>query len=100
MVVLQQSWTFGRGETLQAECQVAAGAHTTAELFTSKAQPLATGFLGSAPFLAPNQTRTFPLAAAFDPAQGSLSDTQILLFASDAPGDAPSATVRITVVAF
>jgi len=99
MVVLQQSWTFARGETLHAEAQVMTEPQATAQLFTSEPQHLATGFASPASFLGTSQVRTFPLVANFDPARGTLRDTQILLIVHEIPEDASSASVRITVVA-
>jgi hypothetical protein len=99
MVVLQESWTFGRGETLDAQCQVMTGPDATAELFTSRSQYLATSFARPASFVGTSQVRTFPLVDNFDPAKGSLNDTQILLIVPSIPGDTSSASVRITVVA-
>jgi hypothetical protein len=99
MVVLQESWTFARGETLDAKCEVITGPQATAELFTSKPQYLRTSFLSPASSPGTSQVRTFPLVANFDPARGSLSDTQILLIVHRIPEDASSASVRITVVA-
>jgi hypothetical protein len=100
MVVLQQSWTFARGETLDAQCQVMTDPQTTAELFTAKPRYLPAAFLGSSSSLGTGQVRTFPLVSGFDPANGSMSDAQILLLLHNAPGVASSASVRITVVAF
>ena len=98
MVVLQESWTFARGETLAAECQVMTEPQATAELFTSRPRYLANSFVSPASFLGSSQVRTFPLVANFDPAKGSLRDAQILLIVHSSPGDASSASVRITVV--
>jgi hypothetical protein len=99
MVVLQESWAFARGQTLQAECQVVTEPDATAELFTSKPQYLPSSFVSPASFLGTRQVRTFPLVDGFDPAKGSLTDTQILLIVRSIPGDTSSASVRITVVA-
>jgi hypothetical protein len=99
MVVLHQSWTFAPGETLDAECQVITEPQATAQLFTSKPQYLATGFLSPASFLGTSRVQTFPLVDNFDPAKGFLTDTQILLIVHNIPGDASAATVRITAVA-
>jgi hypothetical protein len=99
MVILQQSWTFARGETLDAQCQVTTEPQATAQLFTSKPQDLVTSFVSPASLLGTSQVRTFPLVANFDPANGSQTDAQILLIVHGGPGDASSASVRITVIA-
>jgi hypothetical protein len=98
MVLLQQSWTFAPGQTVASECQVVTGPGATAELFSSKPQYLANSFLSTALSSGTSQVQTFPLITGFDPAKGSLSDTQILLIVRT-PGDTSSASVRITVVA-
>jgi hypothetical protein len=101
MVVLQESWTFARGETFVAECQVTTEPQATATLFTSKPQDpqeLAASFASPASFLAGRQVRTFSLVTGFDSAKGSQWDTQILLIARSGSGD-NAASVRITVVA-
>jgi hypothetical protein len=99
VVVLRQSWTFARGETLDAQGQVIADPQTTIQLFISKPQHLATGFAGSTSFHGTSQVRTFPLAAGFDPAKGTLKDAQILLIVRSASGESSPASVRITVIA-
>jgi hypothetical protein len=99
MVVLQQSWTFGRGQTVDAECEVVTGPGATAEVFTSEPQDLASSFVRTASSLGTRQVRTFSLVDNFDPAKGSRWDTQILLIVHDTPGETSSASVRITVVA-
>jgi hypothetical protein len=99
MVVLQESWTFAPGQTVAAECQVMTGPGATAELLTSKPQYLANSFLSTALSSGTSQVQTFPLITGFDPAKGSLSDTQILLIVRGAAEEASSASVRITVVA-
>jgi hypothetical protein len=99
-VLLQQSWTFAQGQTLQAECTVAMGPQATAEMFTSGSQFMACGFVSAAPSVGANQTRSFPLITKFDPAKGTLTDSQILFIAHGASGDDLSASVRVTVVAF
>ena len=99
MVVLQESWTFAPGQTVDAQCQVMTGPGVTAEMLTSKPQYLGNSFLGTASVAGTNQVQTFPLVSGFDPAKGSLSDTQILLIVHSATGDTSSASVRITVVA-
>jgi hypothetical protein len=103
LVVLQESWTFARGETLEAECRVMTEPDAMAELFTSRPQYFQTSFVSPASF-GTRQVRTFPLVADFDPGKGTLTDTQILLIVRGAtgrsvPGEASSADVRITVVA-
>jgi hypothetical protein len=99
MVVLRQSWTFARGETLDAEGQVITEPQATVQLFTSRPRDLAGGLASSTSFLGTSQVRTFPLVADFDPAKGSLRDTQILLIVRSVPDGNSSASVRITVVA-
>jgi len=101
MVVLRETWAFAGGQTLDAECQVTTGPQATAQVFTSRGQYPATGFAAS--FLETSPVQTFPLVTNFDPAKGSVTDTQILLIIHNAGdnesgGDA-SASVRITVVA-
>jgi hypothetical protein len=99
MVVLQESWTLARGQTLDAECQVMTEPHATAEVFTSKPQNRATSLVSPASFLETRRARTFPLVTDFDPARGFQWDTQILLIVQHIPGETSSASVRITVVA-
>ncbi len=104
MLVLQQSWTLGRGETLDAQCQVVAGPQANAQLFTSRTQYLPSSFVSTASSLGSSQVQTFPLVTGFDPAKGSLTDAQILLVVhgipgQSAPGGDSSVSVRITVVA-
>jgi hypothetical protein len=99
-VLLQQSWTFAPGQTLSAECEVATGPQATAEIFTSGSQNLINGFVSAVPSVGAGETRSFPLVSGFDPAKGTVTDTQMLLIAHDSPGEDLSASVRVTVVAF
>jgi hypothetical protein len=98
LVVLRQAWTFARGETLNAECQVTTEPQATAQLLTSTPQYL-DSFLGTRSLPGTRQEWKFPLVTDFDPGKGSVTDAQILLIVRNAPGEASSASVRITVVA-
>jgi hypothetical protein len=99
VVVLQESWTFARGQTVEANCQVVTEPQAAAEFFSSKPQYVATSFSPPASFLGTSQVQTFPLVAKFDPARGPMTDTQSLVIVRNAHGDVSSAGVRITVVA-
>lgn len=97
LVILKQSWTLGRGETLDAQAQVVTEPDATAQLFGAEPQPLLNSFVASS--VESSRVQTFPLVTDFDPAKGSLTDTRILLVVHNRPGDTSSASVRVTVVA-
>jgi hypothetical protein len=99
IVTLRESWTFAQGETLDAQCEVVTEPEAAAELFTSKAQYLATSLISTASSFGARQVRTFPLVAGFDPAKGLLTNEQSLLIVHNVAGDTSSAAVRITITA-
>lgn len=100
LLVLQELWTFARGETLDAECQVMTEPQAAAVLFGSDPQDSDPSLLyRPTSFLPTSQVRTFPLVTKFDPARGPLTDSRFLVIFRNAPGGIFSAGVRITVVA-
>jgi hypothetical protein len=99
VVVLQESFTLGRGQTLDAKCQVIAGPQAGAAFFHSQPQNMVSSFLDTGASAANNHEQTFPLVINFDPSHGSATDYQSIVIFGKGSGSAPSATVRITVVA-
>jgi hypothetical protein len=99
LVVLQESWTFARGETLDAQCEVTTDPTVVARLLPSAPSDSAAILAHRDWFLSASGIQTYSLATKFDPGRGSLTDTRFLLLIHS--GSAPSvpASVHITVVA-
>jgi hypothetical protein len=98
IVVLQESWTLGRGQTLDANCRVVTEPGSTAELMPSQAQSIVTSFAGANASAEIGQERMFALTSGPVRA-GSASDSQSIVIFGDVSERTPSGAVRITVVA-
>jgi hypothetical protein len=98
IVVLQESWTLGLGQTLDANCRVVTEPGSAAEFLASQTQSIVTAFASANPSVGARQERMFPLTNG--PIRGgSASDSQSIVIFGDVSERAPSGAVRITVVA-
>jgi hypothetical protein len=99
VVVLQESLTLGRGQTLDAKCQVITDPDAGAAFFPSQPQDMVSSFLGTDSSTANGHGQTFPLLTNFDPAHGSTTDSQSIVIFRNSSKGSPSGIVKLTIAA-